>query len=58
MKCLLAPELGVKSMKTFLALRVKDVFGASAIEYGMITALISVAILVGAKLMGGLCGYP
>lgn len=45
-------------MKTFLARLVKDVFGASAIEYGMITALISVAILVGAKLMGGLCGYP
>ena len=57
MKCLLAAEVGVRSMKTFLARLVKDVFGASAIEYGMITALISVAILVGAKLMGGLCGY-
>jgi Flp pilus assembly pilin Flp len=57
-KCLLAPEVGVKSMKTFLALLVKEVFGASAIEYGMITALISVAIILGAKIMGGLCGYP
>ena len=53
MKCLLAPEVGIVSMKTFLARLVKDVFDASAIEYGMITALISVAIIVGAKLMGG-----
>ena len=40
-------------MKTFLARLVKDVFRASAIEYGMITALISVAIILGATLMGG-----
>ena len=41
------------SMKTFLARLVKVVFAASAIEYGMIAALISAAIIVGAKLMGG-----
>jgi Flp pilus assembly pilin Flp len=40
-------------MKTFLARVVRGLFGASAVEYGMIAALISLAIIVGAKLMGG-----
>jgi pilus assembly protein Flp/PilA len=35
---------------------VKDESGATAIEYGLIAALIAVAIIVGATLLGGQLG--
>jgi pilus assembly protein Flp/PilA len=40
-------------MKTLIARFMKDESGATAIEYGLIAALISVAIIAGAKAVGG-----
>lgn len=39
-------------MKTFLSRFAQDEFGATAIEYGLIAALIGVAIVAGAGLVG------
>lgn len=39
-------------MKTFLARFARDESGATAIEYGLIAALIGVAIVTGAGLVG------
>lgn len=39
-------------MKTFLARFAQDESGATAIEYGLIAALIGVAIISGAQLVG------
>ena len=39
-------------MKSFLARFVKNDFGATAIEYGLIAALISIAIIVGVRSIG------
>ncbi|KAB2941791.1 MAG: Flp family type IVb pilin [Hyphomicrobium sp.] len=39
-------------MKTFLARFARDESGATAIEYGLIAALIGVAIVSGASLLG------
>ena len=39
-------------MSKFLPRFVKDESGATAIEYGLIAALISVAIIAGVKLIG------
>jgi pilus assembly protein Flp/PilA len=39
-------------MKTFFARFAKDESGATAIEYGLIAALIGVAIVAGARLVG------
>ncbi len=41
-----------KFVKTFMA----DESGATAIEYGLIAALISVALITGAKSIGGKVG--
>jgi pilus assembly protein Flp/PilA len=41
-----------KVMSTFFARFVKDESGATAIEYGLIAALISVAIIAGVKTIG------
>ena len=40
-------------MKTLFNRFVKDESGATAIEYGLIAALIGVAIIVGATALGG-----
>ena len=40
-------------MKTFFARYVKDESGATAIEYGLIAVLISVAIIAGVRAVGG-----
>jgi pilus assembly protein Flp/PilA len=40
-------------MKTLIARFMKDESGATAIEYGLIAALISVAIIGGATAIGG-----
>jgi pilus assembly protein Flp/PilA len=40
------------SIKTFLARFAQDESGATAIEYGLIAALIGVAIVAGAGLVG------
>ena len=40
-------------MKTLFARFAKDESGATAIEYGLIATLISVAIIVGATALGG-----
>ncbi|WP_099865976.1 Flp family type IVb pilin [Pararhizobium haloflavum] len=40
-------------MKTLFARFMKDESGATAIEYGLIAALISVAIIGGATTLGG-----
>jgi len=40
-------------MKTFLARFAQDESGATAIEYGLIAALIGVAIVTGARAIGG-----
>jgi pilus assembly protein Flp/PilA len=39
-------------MKTILARLLKDESGATAIEYGLIAALISVALITGATALG------
>ncbi len=39
-------------MNTFFARYVKDESGATAIEYGLIAALISVAVIAGVKAIG------
>ncbi|WP_026616684.1 Flp family type IVb pilin [Ensifer aridi] len=39
-------------MKTIFARLMKDESGATAIEYGLIAALISVALITGANLLG------
>jgi pilus assembly protein Flp/PilA len=39
-------------MKSFLARFVKNESGATAIEYGLIAALISIAIIVGVRSIG------
>ena len=39
-------------MKTLFARFVKDESGATAIEYGLIAALISVAVIAGVKAIG------
>ncbi|MCA1442500.1 Flp family type IVb pilin [Ensifer sp. IC4062] len=39
-------------MKTILARLLKDESGATAIEYGLIAALISVALIAGATTLG------
>ncbi|APG89461.1 Flp family type IVb pilin [Sinorhizobium americanum] len=39
-------------MKTILARLIKDESGATAIEYGLIAALISVALITGATALG------
>ena len=39
-------------MKTFLARFMKNESGATAIEYGLIAALISIAIIVGVRSIG------
>ena len=39
-------------MKNFLARFAQDEFGATAIEYGLIAALIGLAIVAGATLIG------
>jgi pilus assembly protein Flp/PilA len=40
-------------MKTIFARLMKDESGATAIEYGLIAALISVALITGATTLGG-----
>ncbi|MBB4183452.1 Flp family type IVb pilin [Sinorhizobium terangae] len=40
-------------MKTIFARLLKDETGATAIEYGLIAALISVALITGATSLGG-----
>ncbi|WEJ10229.1 Flp family type IVb pilin [Sinorhizobium prairiense] len=40
-------------MKTIFARLMKDESGATAIEYGLIAALISVALISGASALGG-----
>jgi len=40
-------------MKTIFARLLKDESGATAIEYGLIAALISVALITGATTLGG-----
>ncbi|WEX88621.1 Flp family type IVb pilin [Sinorhizobium garamanticum] len=40
-------------MKTIFARLLKDESGATAIEYGLIAALISVALVAGATTLGG-----
>lgn len=40
-------------MKTLFARFLKDESGATAIEYGLIAALISVGIIAGAESLGG-----
>ncbi|UIJ95129.1 Flp family type IVb pilin [Sinorhizobium meliloti] len=40
-------------MKTLFARLMKDESGATAIEYGLIAALISVALITGATTLGG-----
>ena len=40
-------------MKTIFARLMKDESGATAIEYGLIAALISVALIGGAQTLGG-----
>ncbi|MBI1620922.1 Flp family type IVb pilin [Aquamicrobium zhengzhouense] len=40
-------------MSKFIARFVKDESGATAIEYGLIAALIAVAIIAGATTLGG-----
>ncbi|PST26842.1 Flp family type IVb pilin [Mesorhizobium plurifarium] len=40
-------------MKTIFARLMKDESGATAIEYGLIAALISVALITGATALGG-----
>lgn len=40
-------------MKTIFARLLKDESGATAIEYGLIAALISVALITGANALGG-----
>lgn len=40
-------------MKTLLTRFAKDESGATAIEYGLIATLISVAIIIGATALGG-----
>ncbi|EHK73953.1 Flp family type IVb pilin [Sinorhizobium meliloti] len=40
-------------MKTIFARLMKDESGATAIEYGLIAALISVALIGGAQALGG-----
>ncbi|WEX88622.1 Flp family type IVb pilin [Sinorhizobium garamanticum] len=40
-------------MKTIFARLMKDESGATAIEYGLIAALISVALITGATSLGG-----
>lgn len=40
-------------MKTLFARFAKDESGATAIEYGLIATLISVAIIAGATVLGG-----
>jgi pilus assembly protein Flp/PilA len=44
--------MGDAVMKTFLARFARDESGATAIEYGLIAALIGVAIVAGARLVG------
>jgi len=39
-------------MKTFFSRFIKDESGATAIEYGLIAALISVAVIAGVKTIG------
>ncbi|MBB4063261.1 Flp family type IVb pilin [Gellertiella hungarica] len=43
-------------MNQFLARFLKDESGATAIEYGLIAALISVALIAGAGLLGNQIG--
>ena len=43
-------------MKTLVSRFVKDESGATAIEYGLIAALISVALIAGATTLGGNIG--
>lgn len=43
-------------MKTFLSRFARDESGATAIEYGLIAALIGTAIVVGAKAVGSNLG--
>ena len=43
-------------MKNFLARFAQDEFGATAIEYGLIAALIGLAIVAGATLVGNNLG--
>ncbi len=40
-------------MQNLLTRYIKDESGATAIEYGLIAALIAVAMIVGAKAVGG-----
>jgi pilus assembly protein Flp/PilA len=43
-------------MSKFVTQFMKDESGATAIEYGLIAALIAVVIITGAKLLGGNVG--
>lgn len=43
----------MKTMKNLMNKLAKDESGATAIEYGLIAALIGVAIITGAKAVGG-----
>jgi pilus assembly protein Flp/PilA len=45
-------------MKNFVARFVKDQSGATAIEYGLIAALIAVAIIGAARALGTQIGTP
>ncbi|MNY82187.1 Flp/Fap pilin component [compost metagenome] len=47
--CRFSAEVGMRLIRAFLA----DVRGAAAIEYGLIAALISVALIGGARALGG-----
>jgi pilus assembly protein Flp/PilA len=46
-------QSGVKLMSKLFSRFLKDESGATAIEYGLIAALISVAIITGATTLGG-----
>ncbi len=47
--CRFCTEVGMRVVRAFLA----DIRGATAIEYGLIAALISVALIGGAQVLGG-----
>jgi pilus assembly protein Flp/PilA len=47
---------GAKHMKNLFARFIKDDSGATAIEYGLIAALIAVAIIAAATALGGKLG--
>ncbi len=47
---------GDMKMKSIVTKFIKDENGATAIEYGLIAALIAVAIIVGVRALGGKLG--